>query len=139
MRPTSVTLLALAVLSLAAFHLLGVVSGGQRYTFLSTLPLSLPPAYVVIGNAVWGTVFGVMAVGLWRLRHWGRVGTLIAFSLYVAHAWLERLLFARSDYARVTAPYALALDLLGLGLVWGVLLRRTVRQQFSGRRPTTDR
>jgi hypothetical protein len=130
-RPASVTLLALAVLCLSAFNLLGVLGAIQSYTFLSTLPLSVSSAYLVAGRAVWGLTFAALAVGLWRLKAWGRAGMLVAFTLYVAHSWLDRLVFARSDFVRVTMPYALAWDVVSLALVWGILLRRKVRQRFS--------
>ena len=130
-RPTSVTILALAVLCLAAFNLLGAVSGLQRYAFLSHLLLSLPLPYRIGSRMVWSAGFGALTVGLWRLRQWGRVGTLAAFSLYAAQGWFDRLVFSRSDYARETIPFSLMLTVIGLAWVWGVLLRRKVRQSFS--------
>ncbi|MGH2521257.1 MAG: hypothetical protein ACRDH2_02035 [Anaerolineales bacterium] len=129
-RPTSVTLLALALFGLTAFNLLGAVSGVQRYGFLSRLPLGLLPAYLIGSSAVWAVVFGVLAAGLWGLRGWGRVGTLITFTLYVAQGWFDRLVLSRSDFAHTTIPYALLLSLIELALVWGILLRRKVRQSF---------
>ena len=130
-RPTSVTILALAVLCLSLFNLLGAVSGLQRYAFLSQLPLSLPPAYRLGSRAVWSVIFGVLAAGLWRLRRWGRLGTLAAFTLYAAQGWFDRLMFAQSDYAQITRPFSLLLTLISLAVVWGILLRRKVRQSFS--------
>ncbi|MBF8283513.1 MAG: hypothetical protein HW378_2428 [Anaerolineales bacterium] len=130
-RPTSVTILALAVLCLSLFNLLGAVSGVQRYAFLSHLSLSLPLAYHLGSRAVWSVAFGALAAGLWWLKAWGRVGTLAAFTLYVAQSWFDRLMFSRTDYARVTEPFWLALTVIGLALVWGVLLWPKVRQSFS--------
>jgi hypothetical protein len=123
--------MALVELLLAAYHLLGAVSSAQRYTVLSTLPLSLPPAYLLASNAVWALVFGLLGWGLWRLREWARRGTLAAVSAYVALGWLERLVWARSDYARTSVPFFLALHAAWLLLVWVALLRRRVRQNFS--------
>jgi hypothetical protein len=40
-------------------------------------------------------------------------------------------MFSRTDYARVTEPFWLALTVIGLALVWGVLLWPKVRQSFS--------
>ncbi|HLE29496.1 MAG TPA: hypothetical protein VI793_15325 [Anaerolineales bacterium] len=130
-RPLSVTFLALAVLCLAVFNLFGAVSGVQRYAFLRTLPLAVSPAYLIASRAAWGIVFSVVALGLWRLKQWGRLGALAAFSLYAAQAWFDRLVLSRSDFARTTAPYALGVSLVGLALVWGILFRRKVKQCFS--------
>jgi hypothetical protein len=130
-RPTSVTILALAVLCLSLFNLLGAVSGMERYAFLSRLSLGAPLAYHLGSRAVWSVVFGALAAGLWRLKAWGRAGTLAAFTLYAAQSWFDRLVFSRSDYARVTLPFSLALTAIGLALVWGTLLWPRVRRSFS--------
>ncbi len=130
-RPRSVTLLALLVLCIAAFNVLGLVSGVRRYTVLSRLPLSLPPAVPIISAAVWAAAFGLLAFGLWRLKRWARWGTLAAVTLYLAQFWLERLLFGQSDYIRITTWFYVGLDTVILVLVWASLWRPKVRQSFS--------
>jgi hypothetical protein len=130
-RATSVTILALTVVCLSLFNLLGAVSGMERYGFLSRLSLSLPLVYRLASLAVWSMIFGPLALGLWRLKAWGRVGTLAAFTLYAAQSWFDRLAFSRTDYARVTEPFSLALTVIGLALVWGILLWPKVRRSFS--------
>ena len=130
-RPRSVTLIALAVLGLAAYNLLGALSAIQRYTVLSALPLSLPAAYLIASSAVWTVALGTLAVGLWRQKEWARRGTLLALALYVALGWVERLLLARSDYAAVSAPFVLVFQTAWLLLAWLALLRRSARQSFS--------
>ena len=119
------------VLILAGYNLLGAVSSGQRYTVLGPLPLSLPPALLLAAKAAWAVGLGALAWGLWRQRAWARRGALAALTVYVALGWTERLLFARSDYARVSQPFFLALHAAWLLFVWVTLLRRKVRQGFS--------
>jgi hypothetical protein len=130
-RPASVTILALAGLCLSAFNLLGVASGWERRTFLRALPLSLPPDYLIVSAAAWAVIFAALAMGLWRLKRWARLGALGASLLYAAQKWFDRVVFARSDFSRETLPFTLALTVLSLALVWGLLLRRKVRQSFS--------
>ena len=77
-------LMPLVVPQLKTITLGGAVSGLGRYTWLSRLPLSLPPAYLVVANAAWAVAFGLLAVGLWRLKHWARLGTLAALLIAVA-------------------------------------------------------
>jgi hypothetical protein len=131
-RPHTVTLLALLVLSLAAINLLGLISSIRRYTVLSHLPLSLPAGVLAASAAVWAVVFSLLAVGLWRLKDWARRGTLLAVPAYLAQIWIERLVFAQSDYVRVSIPFYAGLHLLTLAVMWGILLRRPVRRAFSG-------
>lgn len=131
-RPRSVTLLALLVLSLAAFNALGFVSGLRRYTVLSRLPLSLPPAVPIVTSAIWAAGFGLLALGLWWLKQWARLGTLAAVTLYLGQFWFERLVFGQTDYIRMTILFYVSLDVLILIVVWGTLLRPKVRRAFSG-------
>lgn len=119
------------MLILAAFSLLGAIGGLRRYTLLVELAPSLPVPYLIGSRAVWAVVFGGLGVGLWRLREWARRGLLAATLVYLAVAWAERLGFARSDFARTSLPFHLALHALTLAFVWWTLLRRGVRQRFS--------
>lgn len=130
-RPRSVTLVALALAGLAAANLLGVITGVQRYTVLRDLPLSVSPAYLIFSSAVWTLAFGLLAWGLWRCKHWARLGAPPALALYLAVVWIERLVLGRSDFVRASAPYYLTLHLVSLAFVSVTLLRRKVRQAFS--------
>jgi hypothetical protein len=130
-RPRSVTLVALAMACLAAVNLLGVITGVQRYTVLRDLPLSVPPAYLIFSSVVWTVVFGPLAVGLWRCKHWARLGTPLVLALYLGVVWVERLVLGRSDFVRATVPYYLALHLTSLAIVSVMLLRRKARRACS--------
>lgn len=130
-RPTSVTFLALAVLCLAAYHALGAAAAVQGYTVLQALPLALPPAYLLGRGVVWALAFAALAGGLWWMKQWARLGTPIACTVYVAAGWVERLVFAQSDYAQTSAPCFALLHGLALAAVWGLLLRRQTRQSFT--------
>jgi len=130
-RPRSVTLLALIVLFIGALNVLGLASGVRQYTVLVSLPLSLPPAVPIVSDAVWAVVYGLLGWGLWRLRHWALWGTLAGVTLYLAQAWLEQVLFGRSDYLRTSAWFYVGWDAVLLVFVWGSLLRPGIRQSFS--------
>ncbi len=130
-RPRSVTLLALLVLSIAVFNVLGLVNGVRRYTVLSRLPLSLPLVVPIASGAVWAALFGLLGVGLWRLKRWARWGTLAGITLYLAQFWFERLVFGQTDYIRTTIWFYVGLDALILLFVWGILWRPKVRRAFS--------
>ncbi|MEP7355934.1 MAG: hypothetical protein ABI847_01680 [Anaerolineales bacterium] len=113
------------------FNLVSAISVVQAYTVLAGLGLALPPALLAGASGLWSVVFGALAVGLWRLKQWARLGTLAAMTLYLAQIWAERLLFGRSDYARVSAPFYAVAHLLLLLFVWGLLWRGRVRRAFS--------
>ena len=130
-RPRSVTLLALLLLLIGAFNVLGLASGVRRYTVLTSLPMSLPPAVPIASAAFWAVVFSLLAVGLWRMKRWARRGALAAVTLYLAQAWIEQLVFGQSDYLRTTTWFYAGLDAALLLFVWGSLLRPGIRQTFS--------
>src|SRR5436190_16373101 len=98
-RPRSVTLVALLVFSMAVFNLVSVIGVVQAYTVLAGLGLALPPWVLAAASGIWTIVFCALAVGLWRLKQWARVGTMAALTVYLAQIWAERLFFGRSDYA----------------------------------------
>lgn len=130
-RPRLVLLLALAMFALAAYNLAGVVGGVQRYTVLRDLPLTVPPAYLIVSRAGWALAFAGVGAGLWRVRRWARWGALLALALYLGQGWFDRLAWAQSDYARTSAPFHLALHLLALALLAGMLWWRPIRRAFS--------
>lgn len=115
-RWPSLTLLALVLLGLAIYNALGVVSGVTGYAFLLQLPLEVPVAYLIAGHAAWAIIWGWLAWGLWRVRPWARWGVLVAAVAYLAHGWLNRLVWGYSDYAAETAPWSLGAGLLAVAL-----------------------
>jgi hypothetical protein len=122
-RSLSLRLLAVALLGLAAYNALGVVSGAWQYAYLRQLPLDVPAAYLLAGHGVWALAWGALALGLWRRWSWARWGTMAAAVLYLGHGWLNRLVWGNSDYALQTAPWGLGAGLLAVGLTFWLVGR----------------
>jgi hypothetical protein len=118
------------VLCITGFNALGLVYGIRRYTVLTRLALSLPPALLLAGNALWAVAFGVMAIGLWWLRPWARWGTLAAITLYLIQFWIERLVFGTTDYLQTTVWFYVGLDVIVWAMFWAILWRPKVRRAF---------
>lgn len=121
-RPRSVTLLALVV------FILGLAQGVRAATFfqqravLAGLGLSIPLPYAVGAAAVWCAALLAAAAGLWNLGRWAGWLTLAAVTGSQAQGWIDRWLFARSDYARLTVGFNAVLTALILALTWGVVM-----------------
>lgn len=130
-RPKSIFLLAVVLLGFAVFNFVGMVSGLQQYAFLSRLPLSVSPIYLIVSEAVWAVVFASLAIGLWSLKGWAHAGALIAMPLYFAHGWFNRLVLSRSDYAQAPLGWAFVWSVVWIGLVWGILWREKVKRSFQ--------
>jgi hypothetical protein len=121
-RSISLTLLALTALGLGAFNLLGLYTGLRNYSFLNQLPLDVPLAYLLACRAIWAVIWGVLAFGVGRRLAWARTAMLAGSALYLAHGWVNRLVWGRSDYLATTQPWAAAVGVLGVALAWGIVL-----------------
>jgi hypothetical protein len=132
-RPRHVTLFSLAVLWLGSgLNLLRAAWAWRQANALTDLPAStaMPMTALTGTSLVWGVLFGVCSLGLWRLRSWGRRGTLIAITLFHVHIWINHVLFDRSDYARQAWPFAIIHTLGTLCVVWGFLYWPSIRRLY---------
>ncbi len=123
-RPKIVTLLAALVFILGLLQLTRAATLFIRRDFLAqyNLPISLP--YAVGSAAVWGGLLVIAAGGLWHLKRWGWRLALGVVTASQAHIWLDRFLFERSDYSRLTLGFWLGATALLLGLTWIGLWRQ---------------
>lgn len=130
-KPASVTWLGVVVLIITAVLLAGFAAGLS----LPVLPLSLPRQYLLLRNGIWGLGGIAAALSLFTGRKWapalarGWAGTLAVWY------WGERLLYARSMYAKHSWPAALGLTAIGLTWMLWVLSRPRTRIYFTERRP----
>jgi uncharacterized membrane protein (DUF2068 family) len=133
-RPRRVTLFSLLVLLLASgLNLARAYSALRQASALADVPLStsMPMALLSVTSFVWGLIFAVCSVGLWRLRSWGRMATLVAATLFHVHIWINHIVFDRSDYARQVWPFAIVHSLVALTIVWGFLNWPSIRRLYS--------
>jgi uncharacterized membrane protein (DUF2068 family) len=125
-------LFSLAVLLLGSgLNLLRAAWAWRQAHALADLPTSMPMALLAGTSLAWGILFGACSLGLWRLRPWGRWGTLVAVTLFHGHIWLNHVLFDRSDYARQVWPFAIVHTLVTLFVVWAFLYWPAIRRLYS--------
>ncbi len=129
-RPFVVTLFALLVLLLAAWNVWQVFSAFQAYALMRSLNLTTEANLLIVMGLTWAIGFGLAAWGLWRMRSWGRIWTLIAIVVYQLQQWLMRLTLMRSAEEVIRRPADLALSLLSIALVWGFLFIPRVRRLY---------
>lgn len=120
-RPRIVTILAAVVFLLGLVQCLRAVTLFQQRNFPVELELSIPLPYAILASSLWGLALLAAAAGLWRLRRWGAWLTLGAVTGSQAQAWFDRLVFARSDYARISMGFDAGVSAAVLLLTWGIL------------------
>jgi len=138
-RPLRVALLSLLVFISGGTQWIRASGLFTRRTLLTELDVSLPLPYAILSAVVWGGLLLAAAIGLWRLHRWGRRLGLIAVTGSQVQSWLDRLLFARSDYEQISTGFALSLTLILLALTWGVLFWPSVRIHFDPSTTKTQR
>jgi len=122
-RPRSVTWLSCLVFILGLLQWTRATTLYTRISFISQMNLSIPLPYAIGSALVWGGVLVAASFGLWRMARWGVWLTLAAVTGSQAQAWLDRLLFDRSDYSQGSTGFALTITILILGFTWFILLR----------------
>jgi hypothetical protein len=132
-RPFVITLIALAVLSLAAYNAGRAIAAIRQYDLMHSLGLDAPQFALALTGIVWAIGFGAAAFGLYRLKPWARAWMLAAIVLYQANRWLLRLAFERSTGEPLTRPADATIALLSIVLVWAIALWPRVRRVFAKR------
>jgi uncharacterized membrane protein (DUF2068 family) len=133
-RPRSVTIFSLVVLLLGSgLNLTRAVWALRQANALTDLPqsTSMPMTWLSVTSLVWGLAFAICGFGLWRLRPWGRVATLVVVTLYHVNVWFNHIVFDRSDFARQVWPFAIVNSLVVLIVVWFFLSWPTVRRLYE--------
>lgn len=125
-RPKLVTALSLGVLTLAMLQL---ARFGLSLS-LPSLPLSVPPIYLTLTGAIWGSGALVGAWALYTGRSWAPSFARWGFIAYALWYWADRLLLVRSDYARQTIPASIAISVVLLIVGFWVLQVPKVRRYY---------
>lgn len=112
-RPFRVTLLVLAVLSIAIIHLIRFVQAIHQWGFLESWP-GVSPLYLALTGFIWGVVGLPLVWGLWRGNPWALVAFWIFILVYVVYAWIDRIFVANVEItmSQSSASFFLALATL---------------------------
>ena len=99
------------------------------------MPLTMPLGYLGIGGLVWGCVFVVTAIGIWRMSPWARQVLLGAIVVYQLHIWINHWVYDTSVYSRQVWPFEAGISLVWSLVTWGFMnlpgiRRRSGRQQY---------
>lgn len=131
-RPFSVTLLAVAVLLLAAWNTGQAIVAARQLSFMQSLGVGAPGEILIVTGVTWAIGFWLAAIGLWRMKAWGRHWLLIAIVAYQLQGWIERLTLERTSYEVLTRPAAIVVSISSILIVWFILFLPKIRRAFRG-------
>lgn len=114
------------MLTFAAFYLTRFALGLR----LPQLPLAVPIWYIPLTGALWGIAALTLAVGLFMGRLWSPAAARWGAVLYSAWYWIDSLWIAVSPIGVAARNSALALNVIGVAVLFAVLSRPKVRRYF---------
>lgn len=131
-RPFSVTVLIVVVLIFTSLNGFRCLEAFQYWHFLTSLSMSVSPAYLAISGAIWVLIGIALIWILWRGQPSAPRILQVVAVIYGLYYWLDRWLLTVS-ILRERWPFALLMTALGLIFIFVALTRPKVRT-FFGRR-----
>jgi hypothetical protein len=102
----------------------------RKISFMQSLGVGVPGEILIVIGATWAIGFLIAALGLWRLKAWGRHWALIVIVAYQLQVWIERFTLERSSYEALTRPAAVAFSIGSIAIVWLILFLPKIRRAF---------
>jgi hypothetical protein len=131
-RPFFVTLLVVEVLILSALNGFRSLEAFRYWQFLSSLSMSISPAYLAISGLLWVLIGIALSWILWRGQP-GAPHVLRVFAVvYVLYYWIDRWLLTVSILS-ARWPFALLMTIFGLVLPFVMGTRPKVSAFFAHR------
>ena len=119
-RPFAVTCLVALVLTLTGVQILRAWTMLANWDFLSSLPLSVPPIYLLLSALFWGTLGVFLALGVWGGCSWAPKSGRWAALAFAFFGWLDRVILQANGPQHVNWPFNLFLTGLLLVSVFAV-------------------
>lgn len=130
-RPIEIYALIAGALVLSAAGWLRVQQAVVYWDWIQPPVFPFSAWYVAAGGVCWGLA-GLAAAGLLWFRHrWAARFARLAASFYAASYWLDRLLFTRSQSARVNLGFTLGFTIAALGFVFGTLQMKRQKRYLA--------
>jgi hypothetical protein len=129
--PTGVTWLALGVLSLLIINLTRTVTTLQQWEFLSTLPLSAPPQYLLTSGLIWSILPLPVLWGLLGGKKWAPNAVKALSTLYGLFFWLEQWLVKINPLRTTNWLFSFVITIVLLFLVFWIPSREAVKNFFG--------
>lgn len=129
-RPTSVTLLAVLVLSITIVHLVRFINTLTLWNFLTELP-GKSPIYLALTGLLGFILGSALFWGLWTGKSWARPATGILALVYLGFQWAEQIIAVRAGNEFENWPFWFGMTLIGLIFVFWTLSHAGSKAYFG--------
>jgi hypothetical protein len=125
-RPVRVTILALAVLAVAAIN--GLRLGEAIFFWKTLVEYGAHPLYMSISGGVWLVAGTLLTWGLWRGKPWAWVAALGGAAGYTSWYWFDRLVLQQPH---ANWPFALIFTVVSISLILVILFSHNTKRFFQ--------
>lgn len=129
-RPFSVTLLTVLVLIIACIYLIRFAETLYLWNFILSLQ-TISPLYLAFTGLIWTVIGFPLSWGLWRGHPRAPKVTHLLALAYPLYYWLDRLLVASAAEVDSNWPFASAVTILLIILIFWVFSRSKVKNFFG--------
>jgi hypothetical protein len=95
------------------------------------LPIIATQFYVALTGFVWGLGGLILSYGLFRTHTWALRMLCWGTPVFVVWYWIDRLVFMRSEYSRISRPASIVFTIIALGVIYWIQQRSDVRAAFK--------
>ena len=131
-RPWLVLLNLLFIFGFAVINLLRAWNGVRFWGFLSELPLSVSPLYLVLIGGLWGILLLRLAWWMWRGDQRTPAAVKTVSVIYVLVYWIERLFLMTSPIRNTSWLFLLFFSLGFVFSFFEIFRFRSVYEYFGG-------
>jgi hypothetical protein len=116
-RPWSITLLSILIFAISLFHLLKLSQAIILWNILTSLPITISPAYLAGVGLLWGGSGLILTWGLWTGKPWSRIVSMILAGVFTAAFWIDLIWISEPEILQSRWPINLVFTVLGLAFV----------------------
>lgn len=129
-RPTLVTILFLLVLTISGVYAIRFIFSIINWEFLKGFRF-INPFYLVITGIFWGSVFFMLAVGIYARKKWAPLSLKIASICFILYLWIDRLIIWTNGVEFERIIFNLFSSIIFLIIIFLILNKYSVRIYFG--------
>jgi hypothetical protein len=116
-----VILLAVLLVVFTVFQFVRFGEAVALWSFLSSLPLGVPPIYIALTGLGWGVFGGVALWQLWAVKPGARWTIRILSVTYALYYWMEQFLLMENPLRKTSWQFSAGVTVFFLFIILSIL------------------